>query len=161
MTTNHSENGGTERSRRGSAVGRYRQLLSELMKEGLSPARAAAAVFVGCFMGVVPIYGLQSVVAIGLAVLMKLNKPLTFAATFVNNPILQPFLVFASIELGHLFLHGRFLPPRLSELRELAIQQQLGAWLLGSVVLGLILGGVAAGSTYVFLGLRRGGKRFS
>lgn len=130
------------------------------MKEGLSPARSAVAVFVGCFVGVVPIYGFQSVLAIGLAVKLNLNKPLTFAATFVNNPFLQPFLVVASILLGHLLLYGRLVPLNLFEIRELGLQQQLGAWLVGSVALGLLLASAAASCTYAFQVLlrRRKGK---
>ncbi len=136
--------------------GRIRQVLSALMKGGLSPARAATAVFVGCFIGVVPIYGFQSMAAIGLAVVLKLNKPLTFAATFVNNPLLQPILVIASLEVGHRILYGQGLPPRVSEIREMELQQHLGAWLVGSIALGLILAGAAACSTYVFLVRRQG-----
>ena len=37
-----------------------------------------------------PIYGLQTLVAIGLAVLLRLNKPLTLASTFINNPLSSP-----------------------------------------------------------------------
>lgn len=103
--------------RRPGLVGRFRQVLASLMKEGLTPGRASAAVFVGCFVGVIPIYGFQSVTAVALAAILRLNKPLTFAATFVNNPILQPVLIFSSLELGHLALRGRFLPLALSDLK--------------------------------------------
>ena len=44
----------------------------------------------------------------GAAVLFRLNKPLTLAATFINNPLLQPLLVATSIGLGHLMLNGHY-----------------------------------------------------
>ena len=67
-----------------------KQFATALLTEQLDPGRAAAAVFLGIFIGIVPIYGLQTVAALGLAMLFRLNKPLTFASTFINNPLLQP-----------------------------------------------------------------------
>lgn len=132
-----------------------RQLLAKSMHEGLEPGRAAAAVFVGVFIGIVPIYGFQSLVAIGLAVVLKLNKPLTFAATFVNNPFLQPFLVLFGLQLGHWLLRGRLLELTTAELARLKLSEQLVMWVAGSVVLAVLLGGLAALVTYVIFRLRR------
>jgi SAM-dependent methyltransferase len=99
---------------------------------------------VGVFIGHVPIYGLQSVAAIGLAVLFRLNKPLTFAATFVNNPLFQPFMVAGSLELGHLILTGRLWRFALPQMTIQTLKADLAAWLVGSVALGAIIGGMAA-----------------
>jgi hypothetical protein len=41
---------------------------------------AAAAVWLGIALGIIPIYGLQAVVALALATLLGLNRPLTLAA---------------------------------------------------------------------------------
>lgn len=134
---------------------RFRELLANLMHEGLEPGRAAAAVFVGVFFGVVPIYGFQSLAAIGLAVLFKLNKPLTFAATFINNPLLQPLLVLSGFQLGHVLFRGRLLELTAAELTRLKLTEQLAMWLTGSVVLAVLLGGVAALVTYLLFQRRR------
>src|SRR5580658_6397336 len=90
---------------------------ASLLSEGLAPGRAAGAVFVGIFIAHVPIYGFQAVAALGLAVYFGLNKPLTLAATFINNPLLQPFLIAASVVLGQFILTGKvqpFVVPELS-----------------------------------------------
>lgn len=123
---------------------RLRRLASALVEEGLQPGRAAAAVFVGVFIGVVPIYGFQSLTAIGLAALFRLNKPLTFAATFVNNPLFQPWLILSSLELGHLALEGRWLRLSLTDLSRHRAVGELAFWLFGSVVLAALLGTAAA-----------------
>jgi uncharacterized protein (DUF2062 family) len=81
-----------------------RKFITLLLKERLDPGRAAAAVFLGIFIGIVPIYGLQTLAAVGAALLFRLNKPLTVAGTFINNPLLQPFIIFSSVELGCLWL---------------------------------------------------------
>ncbi len=131
-----------------------RQFASTLFTESLSPARAAAAVFVGIFIAHVPIYGFQAVAAVGLAVVLGLNKPLTLAATFINNPLLQPFLVFLSVEIGHFLLRGSFVRLALSDLTFENFQAEFSAWLVGTLTLGALLGGVAALGTFVVLHLR-------
>jgi uncharacterized protein (DUF2062 family) len=127
-----------------------RKLATTLLTERLDPAPAAAAVFWGVFIGIVPIYGLQTLAAIGVAFLLRLNKPLTLASTFINNPLLQPLLVIGSVELGGFLrtgsLHPWHLPP-LSGAQLLSssyVKEQLLNWVLGSLLLGLLVGGAAA-----------------
>ena len=121
-----------------------RKLAATLLTERLDPASAGAAVFWGIFIGIVPIYGLQTLAAVGLAVLFRLNKPLTLAATFINNPLLLPPIVAASVELGGFLRHGSFLPWHLAALSDAQLKDQLVSWVLGSLVLGLVVGGAAA-----------------
>lgn len=124
-----------------------RKFVTALLKERLEPGRAAAAVFLGIFIGIVPIYGLQTLAAVGVAFLFKLNKPLTVAGTFINNPLLQPFIVLSSVELGCLLRLGSFQPLTLSALaaaRTHLGKEQLFIWVIGSVALGILVGGVGA-----------------
>ncbi|HLV88926.1 MAG TPA: DUF2062 domain-containing protein [Candidatus Sulfotelmatobacter sp.] len=124
-----------------------RDFAALLLKERLDPGRAAAAVFLGIFIGIVPIYGLQTLAAIGVALLFKLNKPLTVAGTFINNPLFQPLIIFASVELGCLLRNGSFQRLNLSALaaaRNHITKEQLFIWVIGSVALGVLLGGIGA-----------------
>jgi len=130
---------------------RARSLAADLLHEGLAPGRAAGAVFVGIFIAQVPIYGFQAVTALALATYFGLNKPLTLAATFINNPLFQPFLITASVVIGHFLLTGEVRPFVLPELSAKGLKEGFSAWVLGSVVLGAILGGVASFFTYFIL----------
>ena len=129
-----------------------REFVTSLLKERLDPSRAAAAVFLGIFIGIIPIYGFQTLAAIGVALLFRLNKPLTVAATFVNNPLIQPFIIFSSVELGCLLRVGSFQPLSLSSLAAMRGhigKEQLVIWLIGSVALGLLVGGIGGVVTAV------------
>lgn len=128
---------------------RLRQFATALLKENLTPGGAAAAVFLGIFIGIVPIYGLQTVVAVSLALLFKLNKPLTVAGTFINNPLLQPAIVVSSVEIGYFLRDGSFRPFHLSALAGAHMKEELLGWAMGSVVLGILVGGVGAAVTAV------------
>ena len=119
------------------------------LREGLEPGRAAAAVFVGIFIGIAPIYGFQLLTAVGLAFLFKLNKPLTVAATFINNPLLQPVIIVSSVEIGYFLRSGAFRRFDLSALAGAHVKEEILAFVIGSVVLGVVVGGAGAAITAV------------
>jgi uncharacterized protein (DUF2062 family)/trans-aconitate methyltransferase len=138
-----------------------RKFVAPLLQERLDPGPAAAAVFLGIFIGIVPIYGLQTLAAVGVAMLFRLNKPLTVAGTFICNPLFQPFIVFFSVELGCLLRLGSFQPLNLSTLtasRTHINKEQFFIWVIGSVALGILLGGVGGAVTAGFVHLRRKGS---
>ena len=114
---------------------RARQLIAALLKEKLEPGRAAAAVFVGIFIGIVPIYGFQTLAAVGAALLFRLNKPLTVAGTFINNPLLQPAIIVSSVEIGYFLRDGSFRAFHLSALTGAHMKEEMLAFVIGSVVL--------------------------
>lgn len=133
----------------GSFQVRARQFATALLKEDLTPGRAAAAVFLGLFIGVVPIYGFQLLTAVGVALLFKLNKPLTVASTFINNALLRPLIIVSAVELGYLLRSGSFRPFHLSALTGAHVKEEILAFVLGSVVLGVLVGGAGAAITAV------------
>jgi len=136
-----------------------RQFATSLLTERLEPGRAAAAVFLGIFIGIVPIYGLQTVVALGLAFLFRLNKPLTFASTFINNPLLQPLIVVSSVELGGFLRTGSFQPWKLSAMTGTHLKEGLLSWVVGSLALGVLVGGLGAVLTATALHLKKAANR--
>ncbi len=126
-----------------------------LMQEQMEPGRAAAAVLTGITLGIVPIYGLQSLVALALATAFKLNRALTLAATFINNPLLQPFLLAGSLQLGHRVTRGTWLTLSMDALRQTDLASHIWALGVGSVVLSLLVGLPAAAVTYLVVAVRR------
>jgi uncharacterized protein (DUF2062 family) len=130
--------------------------MTPLLKEALDPGHAAAAVFFGIFIGIVPIYGLQTLAAVGVALLFRLNKPLTVAGTLISNPVLLPVIIFSSVELGCFLRSGSFQRLNLSTLvaaRPHINKEQFFIWVVGSVALGILLGGVGAAITAVVVHL--------
>ena len=149
-----SQPGGAERGSRQA----LRDVLRRLMSEQLEPGRAAAAVGVGVTLGIVPVYGVQSILAVALATLMGLNRPLTLAATFINNPLLQPLLIIGSLQLGHLATRGSFVPLSPMALSAFPLADHLQALVVGSVILSAMVGGAAAVATYCIV-VRRAAEK--
>jgi uncharacterized protein (DUF2062 family) len=124
-----------------------RKFVTVLLEERLDPSHAAAAVFVGIFIGIVPIYGFQTLAAVAIALLFRLNKPLTVACTFISNPLFLPLIIFCSVELGCLLRHGSFQPLTLSALAAMRghiDKEQFFIWVIGSIALGMLLGAIGA-----------------
>jgi len=133
---------------------RARRFIAALLKEKLEPGRAAAAVFIGIFIGIVPIYGFQTLAAMGAALFFRLNKPLTVAGTFINNPLLQPAIIVSSAEIGYFLRDGSFRPFHFSALTRAHMKEEMLAFVIGSVVLGVLVGGVGAATTAVVIKLK-------
>jgi uncharacterized protein (DUF2062 family)/trans-aconitate methyltransferase len=133
---------------------RISEFATKSLMERLDPGRAAAAVFLGIFIGIVPIYGFQALAAIGLAVIFRLNKPLILASTFINNPLLQPAIILSSIETGNFLRYGHFRSLSFSSLAHVPTKDDLLSWIAGSLVLGIIGGGIGALITAVVVHLK-------
>jgi uncharacterized protein (DUF2062 family)/trans-aconitate methyltransferase len=141
----------TPRDGRLGAVRRLRGLMTEQME----PARAAAAVFLGITIGIVPLYGLQTILAYALATRLRLNRPLTVAWTFISNPPLLPFLLIGSLQLGHLATHGSLMSLSLTSLTSYPLGDHVLSLFVGSMMLSIAVGGVASALTYAFLAHRK------
>lgn len=121
------------------------------MRERLDPGRAAAAVWLGITLGIMPIYGLQSVLALVLASLLKLNRPVTLAGTLISNPPLQPLLFIGALQVGHRATRGSWLPLSTAAVYAPPLTDHVIALLTGSVILSILIGGPAAAATYLFV----------
>ncbi len=92
--------------------------LRSLLLEYRSPRQLAFAVALGVFVGVSPLWGLHTVLALGLAFLLRLNKSAVFLGTLISNPWVAPLLIFASLETGSLIFYGTPTPLAFQEIRE-------------------------------------------
>jgi len=128
------------------------QTLKNFCKEGSSPFWLAVAVWLGIFLGALPLIGVHTVVIIYVAYRFHLNKIAAVAASQFCMPPLVPVLC---IETGYYLRTGRFLLDLSWERWLLEIHQRIWEWLLGSLIIGPILG--LFGATVVYLLARRFG----
>ena len=143
--------------RRGTLIARLRQPLHELGRELLhqhtQPGKLAAAVLLGCVVGCTPLFGLHLPLCIALAWLFGLNQLVVYGAANLSIPPLVPFLGLASVEIGERLLHGRWLTLDAAYFRgsrTAAVAHFWGAWMLGGIILGVLIGGVAGGIVYAW-----------
>jgi len=127
-------------------IGKFKQLL----RENSTPEQIALGTAIGVFIGLSPFYGLHTLIALGVALLIKkANKIGLLIGIQISFPPVMPFIYFFEYKIGKVLLlrneeySEKFSSPDLS----LAAQMNMKFFtlLLGSVVFGLVL----AACTYV------------
>ena len=123
--------------------GVWATLKEEFTKNTGSPVRTASAVGFGIFMGIVPIWGFQMLIAAALAKLMRLNVVITLVSSNISIPPMIPLVVFLSYWTGGIFLNDSITLDWNSELTVDSIYLNLRQYLVGSVVFAVVAGVVA------------------
>lgn len=133
-----------------------RSLREHLIRPGESDARKALSLAIGVFIGISPLWGLQTIIAIGAAVLFGLNRALAFAGSNISIPPMIPFVVLGSIWLGNVLLGSganiNLLPdPQDFDLHHLDLLPGLKVYVVGSIALAVICGVLAGLAAYAML----------
>ena len=131
------------------------QFLQEhLLHPNNSDLVKAASIALGVFMGILPIWGFQMLVAVFLALLFRLNKALVLIASNISIPPMIPLIIFGSYKLGAVWMGAN--PGRLEFSRNISlesIRNNLKQYILGSTTLAILAGAIAGLLTYGLLKL--------
>ena len=122
------------------------QTLKNLCRENASPFWLALAVWMGLFVGALPLIACHTFVIIYLAYRFHLNKVAAVAASQFCMPPLVPALC---IEFGHYLQTGQWLTDLSWERWLLEAHYRLWEWFLGSLFVGPLIGGIGGGLIYL------------
>ena len=78
----------------------YTRIASKIIESNESKLHSSISLAFGVFMGILPIWGFQLIVAILLSVLFRLNKLLVVLSANISIPPMIPLIVFVSYKLG-------------------------------------------------------------
>jgi len=116
-------------------------IVSEIKCAENTNTTIALSLTLGLFLAFSPAWGFQTVLAISLALLFKLNKVLTLITVNISSiPPLIPLIIIAGYQTGALLLHGEFQKdmPDLMNLK--ALGENYLQFALGSLVAASVLG---------------------
>jgi len=114
--------------------------------------KLAASIGFGVFMGIVPIWGYQMIVALALAYLLKLHKPFVIVAANISIPPMIPLIIFGSIGTGAIAMGLPFADLSFSDGFGLdSITNNLLQYVVGSFVLALVSGLLSGSFSYLLL----------
>ncbi len=82
----------------------YTRITDKIVASNESRMHSSISLAFGVFMGIIPIWGFQLIVAILLSVLFRLNKLLVILSANISIPPMIPLIVFLSYKLGGLIL---------------------------------------------------------
>ncbi len=116
-----------------------------------SNMKISVSVGLGVFSGVLPIWGFQTILAIFLAFILKVNKVILIAASNISQPPLTPFIIFVSYLVGGIIL-GKNLPNNFSSI---SVQGYVYQYLIGSIVTAVLSGVITGTISFVLLSFFR------
>lgn len=134
--------------RRWPPVRQIKLNLLRFMRLRGAPDEIAKGLALGIFIGLTPTFGLQMIIAVFLAILLKENKIAAAIGVWVTNPLTAPFIYAAEYETGRRLLTMELvrLP---SELSFSALKSISWEVLLPLSVGSLLWGAVGAVISYV------------
>jgi uncharacterized protein (DUF2062 family) len=134
----------------------FRQVLREFFADHTDePGRVAAAVGLGLFCGIAPIWGYQMLAAAALAHRFRLNKAIALLASNISIPPVAPFILYGGLWLGHWLFTGQALDFDWRAMTFARAIEYLGHWFVGSFVLAGLAAAVGTAVTYVVARLIR------
>ena len=132
----------------------FKQFVREdILKSSDSKLKKSLSIALGVFIGISPFWGFQTVLSLGLAVLFKLNKVLTFAFTNVSFPPFIPFIIIGSLQVGKLFIQETQPLVFNKSITLDAVADNLTLYLVGSFVLATIMSIFAGLISYLIFSL--------
>jgi uncharacterized protein (DUF2062 family) len=131
--------------KKGSTIS-WRETFKRLGGLECSHGRTALSVGMGVALGLLPVSPFQTLIAIGLAFLLKLNRVAVVVGTLIWQPFTAPFILSAEYGLGRLVLGAPGDGAEISLWTKWVWPAALGAAVI-SVAGGLVSGGL----TYLIL----------
>jgi uncharacterized protein (DUF2062 family) len=108
----------------------FRKHATQILHLDEEPSRLARSMAVGVFIGITPLYGLHTLLALAAAFLFRLNKAATITGAWINLPWFAPFVYAFCLRLGEAVLTGDWSRFSLASVHGLA--QSAGAYLRAS-----------------------------
>jgi hypothetical protein len=110
------------------SAGALRERLAALGRVDDPPWRIALALALGVFISFTPFWGVQTLLSLLAATLLRLNKAVTVTGAWLNLPWFAPFVYAGALALG------RALVPGAGDARALTIALLVGTTVLGAAV---------------------------
>lgn len=126
-----------------------RRLFLILRTEGAGASRESAAIGIGVFIGCLPTYGLHLLLCTAAGTAFGLNRLKMYLAANISNPFVAPWLILLEIQVGALLRRGSFHPLTIEAVKTSTLAGVTADFLIGSFMVGIVLGGIAGGVTYV------------
>jgi glycosyltransferase involved in cell wall biosynthesis len=125
-----------------------------ILASNYSNLQITLSVMLGIFLGIIPIWGYQMLVAYGLAHVFKLNRVIALVASNISIPPMLPFILYGSFATGAWAL-GKPSKLNLSHITFETMKQDIVQYITGSILLAIISALAFGIITYLLLSIFR------
>ncbi len=121
---------------------KIRDKLHEAIGKETNPKSLAAGFAVGVFFSFTPLVSLHMVLALLVAIILRLSKVAAMAGAWVNNPYTMPFVFYACFRLGKWIMGTHIPAPAFDQLRLATILRAAKPYaaplFLGTTIVGIL-----------------------
>ncbi|MEX1192671.1 MAG: DUF2062 domain-containing protein [Brumimicrobium sp.] len=111
-------------------------IIEDVIGSNDSPKVKSTSLALGVFIGIIPIWGLQTIVVLFLAISFRLNKLLAFAGSNISIPPMIPIIVITSLNIGGLVMNNTVSQEEVSTV--VSFKNHLLEYIVGSFILAII-----------------------
>lgn len=133
-----------------------RFFLEDFLGSKDSSVKKSLSVALGTFIGISPLWGFHTILAIVLAAVLRLNKVISFVFSNVSLPIFIPFIIYGSLKVGGWVLNEKFTLSWAHFDGNFNFRLHLLQYIVGSFVLAAIMAICFGAISFIFLEI---GKR--
>lgn len=126
----------------------------EILQSNDSKLIKSLSISLGVFIGIAPFWGFQTMLVFFLAIVLKWNKMLAFAFSNISFPPMIPFIIYASLQVGSIFVKGNHNFSFYSNLTFETIKNHTLQYIVGSFILATISAIAFGLSSYFLLSLK-------
>ncbi|MBO9583032.1 MAG: DUF2062 domain-containing protein [Flavobacterium sp.] len=124
--------------RRAKKKGFKRFFLEDILESKDSNFKKSAAIALGIFIGLSPFWGFQTVLLFTFAALFRLNKVIAYLTSNVSFPPFIPFIIYASLQVGSVFVTSDAPLVLDSSITLDDIQKNATQYIVGSLILASV-----------------------
>jgi len=130
-------------------LSRLRRVVWELRTEGAGTVREAAAIGLGVFIGCSPLYGFHLALCLVIGWCLGLNRLKMYLAANISNPFMAPLLIFTELQTGAWLRRDQLHALTLEAVKSVDPWSFGADLILGSLVIGGLLGLLTGTATYL------------
>lgn len=119
-----------------------------------SPHEISRGIAAGVFAGLFPLFGFQTIIGVVIAAVIRGNKIMAAAATWVSNPFTYVPIYFFNYRVGRLLLGNQAQANAFENAEALQSWMSMGAEIAITLFLGCFVTGLICAVLSYFLGLR-------
>lgn len=124
--------------RRAKKKGFKKFFLEDILESNDSNFKKSAAIALGIFIGLSPFWGFQTILLFTFAALFRLNKVIAYLTSNVSFPPFIPFIIFASLQVGSVFVSSDTPLVLDSSITLDDIQKNATQYIVGSLILATV-----------------------
>jgi uncharacterized protein (DUF2062 family) len=114
-------------------------IIEQLYNPNQSDELKALSAAFGVFIGIIPIWGFQTLAAIFFAMVFKLNKVMVVIFSHISFPPMMPLIIFLSYKAGSYWMGNNIANITLStRIAGVSINRNLEQYIYGSITLAIV-----------------------